>query len=87
MVIYVYRDGQYVDKSTLSAPPKATGGFPTPQISRMEPFESPITGKEVSTWQERDRDMKAVDAVDLRDYPKEHTFKRGRDVQLQEPKL
>jgi len=87
MTVYVYREGKFVDKSTLPPPQKATGSFPTPLLSRMEPFESPITGKEISTWAERDKDMRAVDAVDLRDYPKEHTFKRGRDVQLQEPKL
>jgi hypothetical protein len=38
-------------------------------ISRMAPFESPVTGKEISSWRERDRDMAAAGAVDPRDMP------------------
>ena len=87
MTIYVYRNGEYVDKATVSRETVARSGFPVPMLSRMEPFESPVTGKEISTWQERDRDMRKVDAVDLRDYPKDHTFSRGRDVQQKETKL
>jgi hypothetical protein len=86
-MIYVYRDGKYVDKATVQPRAVERSGFPTPRVSRLDPFESPVTGKEISTWRERDADMKAVDAVDLRDYPKDHVFKRGRDVQLQEDPL
>jgi len=35
----------------------------------MEPFESPVTGKEISSWRDRDKDMAAAGAVDPRDLP------------------
>lgn len=88
MVVYVWRDGKLVDKSTVPPEPcPAYGSFPTPRVSRIEPYESPVTGKEISSWAERDRDMRAVDAVDLRDYPKDHKFSRSRKIQLKEAKI
>jgi hypothetical protein len=39
-------------------------------ISRIEAFESPITGKEITSWRDRDRDMDAAGAVDPRDLPR-----------------
>lgn len=87
MTVWIYRNGKLVPK--MGAPsgdeaPPARSDFPAPRVSRMEPFESPVTGKEISSWRERDADMRAVDAVDIRDYPKNHEFKRGRKVQLKE---
>ena len=35
----------------------------------MEPYESPVTEKEITSWRERDRDMAAAGAVDPRDLP------------------
>ena len=55
-------------------------------LSRLEPFASPVDGREITSWRERDRDMAAVDAFDTRDLPKGHAFRRGRDVQLKEAK-
>ena len=88
MAVYVRRDGVLVDKRTgepmalSDAPPR----FPTPRVSRMEPYESPITGKEITSWGERDRDMKASDSVDARDLPKDHKWIRGREAQRAEAK-
>ena len=51
----------------------------------MEPFESPVTGKEISSWRERDADMRAAgDCYDPRDLPRDHVYRRGRTVQLKE---
>jgi hypothetical protein len=36
----------------------------------MAAFESPVTGKTISSWRERDRDMAAAGAVDPRDLPR-----------------
>jgi hypothetical protein len=66
MTVYVFRGDKLVPKR-WSAP--APGGFPSPRVSRMESFESPIDGKSISSWRQRDRDMQAVDAVDRRDIP------------------
>jgi hypothetical protein len=38
-----------------------------PMISRMDPYESPVTGAEITSWRQRDADMQAADAVDPRD--------------------
>lgn len=84
MTVYVFRDGKYVDKATLYRHEPVNTGFPTPRISRMEPFESPITGQEVSSWRQRDREMQANDCYDPRDLSPDHTYSRGREVQLKE---
>jgi len=82
MTVYVYRNGQIVEKSCQTK--HEANSFPTPMISRMEPFESPITGREITSWRERDRDMKASDSVDPRDFAKDHVYSRGRAVQAAE---
>jgi hypothetical protein len=85
-MIWVYRNGQLVPKHGAAdrGVPHARSDFPAPTVSRFEPMESPVTGKTISSWRERDLDMQAVDAVDVRDYPKGHEFKRGRKAQLKE---
>jgi hypothetical protein len=52
-------------------------------LSRMEPFESPVTGKEISSWRDRDRDMREAGAVDPRDLAPPS---RGRKARLKEEK-
>jgi len=87
MTVYVRRNGVLVDKKTgepIQQRAMTVLGFPTPRVSRMEPFESPITGKEVTSWGERDREMKENDCFDARDLPAGHQWRRGRDVQLKE---
>jgi hypothetical protein len=64
MTVFVIRDGQLVERAPVSVD---APGFPCPRVSRMTPFDSPVTGKEISSWRERDRDMAAAGAVDPRD--------------------
>ena len=75
MTVYVIVNGELVPKR-WSAP--APGGFPSPRVSRMESFESPVTGESISSWRQRDRDMHAVDAIDRRDIPQSVRDKRRR---------
>lgn len=82
MTVYVLRNGQLVNKAEHLYAGQVTVDFPTPNISRMEPFESPVTGKTINTWRERDADMKAADAYDKRDFktpPRKHDGPRQPD--------
>jgi hypothetical protein len=63
-MIYVIRDGKLVPKQDAVHSPSG------PYISRMEPYRSPIDGKEITSWGARNRDLKENDAVDPRDLPK-----------------
>lgn len=83
MTVWVIRDGRLVEKGSVpAARADRRSIFPAPMLSRIEPFESPVTGKEITSWRDRDRDMAAVGAVDPRDLPRE--MKRGRAVQKKE---
>lgn len=76
MTVFVIRNGALVEKASIAdAIADKRSIFPSPQLSRMTPFESPVTGKEISSWRERDRDMAAAGAVDPRDIP---APKKGR---------
>jgi hypothetical protein len=78
-LIFVIRDGVLVPKNSIrEAIADARSDLPMPQISRMDPFESPVTGKEITSWGERDRDMKAADAYDPRDVST--PYSKGRDA-------
>jgi hypothetical protein len=71
MTIFVRRNGELVNKET--GEPMVFDpffAFPTPRIARFECYPSPIDGKTISSWRQRDRDMAACDAVDPRDIPK-----------------
>lgn len=67
MTVFVIRDGKLVEREAPKVLEKSA--FPCPRVSRMTPFDSPVTGKEISSWRERDRDMAAAGAVDPRDLP------------------
>jgi hypothetical protein len=70
MTVWVLRDGRLVEKASMHlAAEDRRSIFPAPMGSRMEPFESPVTGAEITSWRARDRDMAACDAVDPRDMP------------------
>lgn len=84
MTVWVVRGGVLVPRGSVEGPVRARSDLPAPMLSRMEPFESPVTGKEISSWRERDRDMAAVDAVDPRDLPPPEKMRRGRAVQKRE---
>jgi hypothetical protein len=75
-MIYVIRDGELVEKDRGRGTERSR--LPSPMLSRMTPFESPIDGREISSWRERDADMRAANAYDPRDLPKDHQMKRGR---------
>ena len=94
MTVYVYREGRLVEKRLVrlaDAVSKAERAlrddmrgpmFPLPYVSRMEPFESPVTGEEITSWRQRDADMRAADAVDPRDFGKEQgNGRRERQAQ------
>lgn len=82
MTTYVFRDGVLVPKgSDRRGHGPARSDLPAPMLSRLTPFESPVTGKEITSWRERDRDMAAVGAVDPRDLPPPS---RGRAAQKKE---
>lgn len=85
MTCWVIREGRLVEKGSIAeAIEDRRSIFPTPMISRMEPFESPVTGKEISSWRERDRDMDAANAVDPRDIPQKLFDKRREMVKRNE---
>lgn len=79
MSTWVYRDGQIVPKAPRGNIPE--GCFPAPMLSRMEPFASPVTGKTISSWRERDADMRAAGAVDPRELPKRKEAAHGQREQ------
>jgi hypothetical protein len=83
VTVYVLRDGKLIEKPERT-PPAVRDGLATPRISRMAPFESLISGKEITSWGEREREMRAFDCFDVRDLPKDHAFKRGRKAQMKE---
>lgn len=81
MTIWVYRRGRMVIKGSeedIRLTSVASSDFPTPRVSRMEPYESPIDGKEVTSWGQRDREMQANDAYDPRDMPKGHVYQKSK---------
>lgn len=87
MTVYVRRNGVLVDKKTgepIEQMALTAVGFPTPRLSRLDPYQSPIDGKEISSWGQRDRELQANDCYDPRDFT--GTYRRGREVQLQELK-
>src|SRR5262245_21016366 len=80
MTVWVYRDGEIVDRATVKRPDFARSeNLSTPNVSRFEAMESPVTGKEITSWRARDRDMDAAGAVDPRDLPRAPFEKRKRD--------
>jgi hypothetical protein len=79
MTVFVLRDGRLVEK-TCELKSQINSHFPTPMLSRMEPFESPVTGREITSWRERDRDMEAVGACDPRDLPRGPFEKREENA-------
>ena len=83
MTVYVFRGGVLVPKGSDRAEALLTrSDLPAPMLSRLTPFESPVTGKEITSWRERDRDMAAAGAVDPRDLPRD--LSKGRAAQKKE---
>ena len=79
MTVWVIRDGKLVEKGFRPGDEVIfRSDFPTPSVSRLDPYESPVTGAEITSWRARDADMKAADAYDPRDLPKDHVYSKGR---------
>lgn len=77
-------NGQRIERADWEKLIEGREGLVAPRVSRFEDMESPVTGKTISSWRERDADMKAADAFDPRDLRKDHQYRRGRDVQRAE---
>jgi hypothetical protein len=72
-MIYVLRDGKLVPKGSVRearATARTRADFPTPNLSHLEPYASPIDGREISSWAQRDAEMAANNAYDPRDVSK-----------------
>jgi len=83
MTVWVYRGGRLVEKSSRgeSFPPS----FPSPMVSRFDSYDSPVDDSTVSSWRQRDADMKKVDAVDPRDLDrKPFEERKARNARLRE---
>lgn len=85
MTVYVVRNGVLVEKGTL-IPELMSSPLAAPYVSRFAAFESPVTGKQISSWRERERDMTAAGAVDPRDLPRK-PFKKREKVNERQRKL
>ena len=81
MTVWVFRDGELVDKTTVQPPQFAKSeNLSAPMLSpRFADMESPVTGEVIGSWAERERDMRAADAVDARDMPRGPIEKRKRN--------
>ena len=80
-MIWIYQDGKIVPRDGARRAEPNRSLLPAPRVSRMETYESPVTGKDITSWRERDRDMHAADAVDPRDIPKKVFEKRKQIVE------
>jgi hypothetical protein len=78
MTVYVLRGDKLVPKERTK-PDMSENVLSCPMISRFEVMESPVTGREVTSWRDRDRDMDAVGAVDPRDLPRAPFEKRNEE--------
>lgn len=80
MTVYVWRSGKVVIKGSDEDvyPFSASSDFPRPRVSRIEAYESPIDGKEVTSWGQRDRELRDNNAYDPRDMPKDHVYEKSR---------
>jgi hypothetical protein len=81
MTVWVFRDGELVDKATVQPPQFAKSeNLSTPMLSpRFADMESPVTEKVIGSWKARERDMREAGAVDARDVPRGPIEKRRRD--------
>jgi len=84
VTVWIYRDGKIVPRHDAG---ERVGdnrsSFPSPLVSRMESYDSPVDDRSISSWRQRDWDMKRVDAVDRRDLPqKPFEERRARNARL-----
>jgi hypothetical protein len=77
MTVFIIREGRLIEKGE-EVLERVPASFPAPMVSRMISFDSPVTGKTISSWRERDRDLYASGSVDPRDIPK-HLIENRRE--------
>jgi hypothetical protein len=86
VTIYVVREGKLVEKRSR---PREKSRLATPMISRLEPYESPIDGTEITSWGQRERELRDNDAYDPRDvtapYPRSIGRKKSPDERPERP--
>jgi len=85
MPIYVFRSGAVVPKSSVKREVRQRSDLAAPRVSRMEPYASPIDGKEVSSWGQRDRELRDNDAYDPRDVSTPYVKSLGRPKKAPTP--
>jgi hypothetical protein len=78
MTIWVFENGTMVIKGSDRGMEKTRSDFPTPRISRMEAYQSPIDGKTISSWSQRDREMQEHDCYDPRDLKPDHVYDKSQ---------
>ena len=82
MTVYVVRGGVLVNRADLIDTLTSRSVFPAPRLSRLEPYASPIDGKEITSWAQRDRDLKDNNAYDPRDLKRSPENARRTPEQL-----
>jgi len=80
-MIWVYQDGKIVPRDDARRAESNRSLLPAPRVSRMESYASPIDDSTISSWRQRDKDMKRSDSVDPRDIPKKVFEKRKQIVE------
>ena len=81
MTVWVLRNGAMVVKGSeddVKPTPVSSSDFPTPAISRMQAYDSPIDGREITSWGQRDRELRAHDCYDPRDLPEGHVYEKSK---------
>ena len=77
MTVWIIREGKLVEKASLEdAAADKRSVFPRPRLSRLEPYESPIDGKEITSWGQRDKDLRDSNSYDPRDMKNERPEQR-----------
>jgi len=70
MTVYVIRNGIAVPKHTVRREAGPRSNLPAPRLSRLEPYESPIDGREITSWGMREKDLRDSNSYDKRDFKK-----------------
>ena len=86
MTVWVVRDGELVVKGENRDLIRPVNSLPLPMISRLEPYRSPVNGREITSWRQRDRDLRDSNSYDPRDNTKGFVPSKGREVQLRDRK-
>jgi hypothetical protein len=78
MTVYVIRNGELVEKNGDGETRKG------PYVSSMEPYESPVTGKRITSDRQREVDLYRANAYDVRDVGPNHPFQRAKEARKAE---